>query len=314
MGLDSRDYYRPSGMSGFSFFPPVLKTLIIINVIVYFFQILGSQINMQYEGMLVPLDIMLRKYFALIPIGGFSLQGLLDMSFYPWQLITYQFMHGGFYHILMNMFILWMFGMEIEHIIGSKKFLVFYLLCGIGGGIAQLVFTYLMGDPGAPTIGASGAVYGIMVAFAMFFPDRYIFISFLIPVKAKYVIAFYVVIEFLSVGEASLTAHLAHIGGAVTGFIFVLLDRTHNFNFERLFSSRKKYGASDNYSFRKRPSYKSSQDVQDAEFYDINSPKQDDVAVTQEEIDRILDKISQSGYQNLTDREKKILFEASRKK
>jgi len=316
MGLDSRDYYRPSGVGGFSYFPPVLKTIIIINVAVYFLQILGTQVNVQYDGMLMPLEILIRKFFALIPLPGFLYQGVLPMDFYPWQLVTYQFMHStqDFWHIAMNMLILWMFGMEIENIMGSKKFMVFYLACGIGAGLAQILVGPLLGDPGAPTIGASGAVYGVMVAFAMFFPDRYIFISFLIPVKAKYVIVGYIIIEFLSVGNASFVAHLAHIGGAAIGFVFVLLDRTHNYNFDRFFSKKKK-GYSDGYSFRKPPQSTFSKEVEDADFYDINRKKDEEVIiVTQEEIDRILDKISQSGYQKLTEREKKILFEASRKK
>ncbi len=316
MGLDSRDYYRPSGVGGFSYFPPILKTIIIINVAVYFLQILGTQVNVHYDGISMPLEILLRKFFALNPLSGFLYQGLLPMDFYPWQLLTYQFMHStqDFWHIAMNMLILWMFGMEIENIMGSKKFLVFYLACGIGAGLAQILVSPLLGDPGAPTIGASGAVYGVMVAFAMFFPDRYIFISFLIPVKAKYVIVGYIIIEFLSVGNASFVAHLAHIGGAAIGFVFVLLDRTHNYNFDRFFSKKKK-SFSDGYSFRKPPQSTFSKEVEDAEFYDINKKKDEEaIIVTQEEIDRILDKISQSGYQKLTEREKKILFEASRKK
>jgi membrane associated rhomboid family serine protease len=316
MGLDSRDYYRPSGVGGFTFFPPVLKTIIIINLAVYFLQILGTQINVHYDGMIMPLEILIRKFFALIPLPGFLYQGALEMDFYPWQLVTYQFMHstGDLWHILMNMLILWMFGMEIEHIMGSKKFLIFYLLCGIGAGLAQIIVSPLLGELGAPTIGASGAVYGVMVAFAMFFPDRYIFISFLIPVKAKYVIVCYIIIEFLSVGNASFVAHLAHIGGAVVGFVFVLLDRSHNFNFDKFFSKKKRSNL-DGFSFRKPSKSAFSKEVEDADYYDINQKKQDEVIiVTQEEIDRILDKISQSGYQKLTEREKKILFEASRKK
>jgi membrane associated rhomboid family serine protease len=283
---------------------------------VFFVQVLGTQIVLNYDGYQVPLDILIRKFFALNPLGGFSLKGVLDMDFYPWQLVTYQFLHStsDYFHILMNMFILWMFGMEIENIIGSKKFLIYYLLCGIGGGLAQIILTPLLGEAGAPTIGASGAVYGIMVAFAMFFPNRYIFISFLIPVKAKYVIAFYVLIEFLSVGQTSFVAHIVHVGGAVTGIIFLLLDRTHRFNFDSMFARKKRDSNSDGFSFRRPPQSTSSKSVEDAEFYDINAKKNDDLTVTQEEIDRILDKISLSGYQNLTEREKKILFEASRKK
>lgn len=223
-------------------------------------------------------------------------------------------MHGSFTHILFNMFMLWMFGMEIENLMGSKKFLIFYLLCGVGAGLVQILFAPLMSDSLAPVIGASGAVYGVMIAFAMFFPERYIFLYFLIPIKAKYLIAFIIVIEFLSIGDASFVAHLAHIGGAFTGFIFILLDRNNSLKFSSIFRSMRKSGTFSSSPRFRKPSYysKNEDNVQEAEFYEINNKKNEEI--TQEEIDAILDKISRSGYQNLTEREKRILFEASKKK
>ncbi|MFZ1290740.1 MAG: rhomboid family intramembrane serine protease [Melioribacteraceae bacterium] len=294
--------YRPRGFGGFSFFPPVIKNILIINGIVFFISIIAQ--NIVIGGVL--LDNLITKYFALIPFSN------VYWNFMPWQLVTYQFLHGGFSHIFFNMLMLWMFGMEIENIMGSKKFLIFYLLAGIGGGILQL----LLGSGSAPIIGASGAVYGVMVAFAMYFPDRLIYIYFLIPVKAKYLIVFMMVIEFLSVGDASFVAHLAHLGGAVIGFLFVMLDRKNNYNFDRIFENFKsKSDRSENLNFKKKKSPFSfgKKDAEEAEFYDINSTKQNDEKITQETIDKILDKISQSGYQNLTEKEKKILFEASKK-
>ncbi len=163
--------YRPSGFGGFSFFPPVIKSLLVINGIVFFIQIIAQ--NIVIGGML--LDNVITKYFGLIP---FNFNGA---SFYPWQLITYQFMHGSFMHIFFNMLMLWMFGMEIENGMGSRKFLVFYLLAGIGGGLLQLTLS----SGGGPIIGASGAVYGVMVAFAMFFPDRMIYVYFFTTCKGK---------------------------------------------------------------------------------------------------------------------------------
>ncbi len=308
MGLDSRDYYRPSGMGGFSFFPPILKKLLFANGIVFLLQVVAGMIVYGYmaNGYPITYDNILTTYFALNPIGD---------GFQIWQLLTYQFMHGGFTHILFNMFMLWMFGMEIESIMGSKKFLLFYLLCGIGAGLFQLLLSQAFTGSMGPTIGASGAVFGIMIAFGMFFPDRYIFIYFLIPIKAKYLIAILIVFEFMSVGDQSFVAHLAHIGGAITALIFILLDRKNNFNVDRLFNSFKKpkrYDFSSNY---KKPSFKTREDdIQDARFYDISDSSKTDDEVTQDEIDRILDKISQSGYQKLTEREKRILFEASKKK
>lgn len=306
MGLDSRDYYRPSGFGGFSFFPPVIKNLLIINVGVFILQMIFD--NLSFSG--VPGWYILNRYFALNPISGVDQAGV-PYNFKIWQFLTYQFMHGDFTHILFNMFLLWMFGMELENIMGSKKFLIFYLLCGFGAGLFQIFLSPLFSESLAPTIGASGAVFGVMIAFAMFFPDRYIFLYFLIPIKAKYLIAFLVLIEFLSVNEPTLVAHLAHIGGAVTGFIFILMDRKYDFRFENLFRLLHKPKTYKSSARFRKPSF--SKDIEEADFYDISSSK-DEEEITQEEIDRILDKISQSGYQNLTEREKKILFEASKKK
>ena len=305
MGLGDRDYYRPSGFGGFSFLPPVIKQLLLINGVVFFISLVAK--NIVVGDML--LDDWLVKWFGLIPFG-FS-----DASFLPWQLITYQFLHGGFSHVLFNMFMLWMFGMEIENLWGSKKFLTYYLLCGVGAGLFQLLVAPIFGPVG-PTIGASGAVWGVMVAFAMFFPDRYIYIYFLLPIKAKYLIAILFVFEYMSVGDMSATAHLAHIGGAVTGLFYILIERRSSLDINKLFSQFKK-SSSDPFSsssnrFRKPMGFGNrSSDVEDAEFYDIN--KHDDEKITQDEIDKILDKISQSGYQNLTEREKRILFEASKR-
>ena len=159
-----------------------------------------------------PLGYLLNRWFAFNPLGE-------GYNFQIWQLITYQFMHGSFTHIFFNMFALWMFGMEIENIWGSKKFLYFYLICGIAAGLAQLFISPLFSIP-AVTIGASGAIFGVMIAFAMLFPDRYIFLYFLIPIKAKYLIGFLFVLEIFWIGDAgSNVAHLAHLGGALAGFI-----------------------------------------------------------------------------------------------
>lgn len=314
MGLDSRDYYKPSGLGGFSFFPPVLKKLLFANGIIFFIQLISQMIVYGYtvEGYALTYEYFLTKYFALNPILTIGDHN----NFYVWQLLTYQFMHGSFTHILFNMFMLWMFGMEIEHIMGPKRFLLFYLLCGLGAGLLQLFLSPVLSGGAGPTIGASGAVWGVMIAFAMYFPDRYVFIYFLIPIKAKYLIAILFVFEFMSVGDQSLVAHLAHVGGAVTGLLFILIDRRNEFSRKNIFNSFKKSGNSFSSGgfqnvFRKNP-FKQA-DVKDVKFYDINESKKEDV-VTEADIDAILEKISKSGYQNLTDREKKILFEASKKK
>ena len=303
MGLFDRNYNRPSGFGSFGLFPPVIKNLLIINGAIYLLMTMMQ--NMVFNG--VPAEQIILNWFALMPIGyGFQL----------WQLITYQFLHGGFSHILFNMFALWMFGADIEHTYGSKKFLIYYLACGIGGGLLHLFLSPVLTGTLAPTIGASGAIFGVLIAFAMFFPDRLIFLYFFIPVKAKYFIAFMVVFEFLAVDSVgSGVAHLAHLGGALVGFLFILLDKDSVVSFKQMFgSSRRGYTPPTNVFQKpvfKNPFKRPEPDVEDAKFSDVNEADHSDVS--QEDIDRILDKISQSGYKNLTEREKKVLFEASRK-
>lgn len=297
------NYYRPGGF-GFSFFPPVIKNLLIINSVVFVLQLIMQGVT--FQG--VPGAYILDHWFALNPIG---------YNFQIWQLITYQFMHGGFTHILFNMFALWMFGIEIENMWGSNKFLIFYLMCGVAAGIAQLIFPPLFNEPLAPTIGASGAIFGVLIAFAMVFPNRYIFLYFFIPVKAKYLIIGYILLELYAVPQGGSVAHLAHLGGALAGFIYIIVDKKTTFSLGNIFRSssnkpKSPYnpfgGISDAFKHKEK-------NVQEAKFYEIkdegNEEKKDEIS--QEQIDKILDKISQSGYQNLTEKEKKILFEASKK-
>ena len=236
--------YRP--FRGFSMFPPVIKNLLIINIAVFFLQTVGEMLII--EPGLKLSDILL-KYFGLIPIDGLTAGRIgtetIVWNFYPWQLITYQFMHGGFMHILFNMFMLWMFGMEIENILGSKKFLYYYLICGIAAGLAQLFIAPLFSTPGT-TIGASGAVYGVMIAFGLMFPDRYLLLIFPpIPIKAKYLIGFFIVFEILAVDSANDTvAHLAHLGGALAGFLFIMFDKNIDVPLKQMWNiSRSRSGS-----------------------------------------------------------------------
>lgn len=292
---------------GFAFFPPVIKYLLISNVLVFLFQFflfpsfkVGNQ----------PLSYLFMKLFALNPIGSSV------FPFYPWQLVTYMFMHGGFFHLLLNMFALWMFGMELENIWGSKKFLSYYFICGIGAGLANLLIAPLFTEISVPTVGASGAIYGILVAFGLMFPDRPIFIYFLFPIKAKYFVLIYMAIEFLSVGSNTGIAHVAHLGGGVIGFLYLLLTNSSVnsiFRFDRRPKPRtgKSSKIYSNKYYEKFNTGSANDDVSDAD-YSIEKDK-DDNDVSQERIDEILDKISKHGYKNLSEDEKRILFEASKK-
>ena len=299
------NYYKPSGFGRFSFFPPVIKNLLIINVVVFFLTVLTEQLK--FDG--IPGWYIIYRWFALNPLSGVD-PGGQPFNFQVWQLITYQFLHANFSHILFNMFGLWMFGVEIENLWGSRKFLYFYLLCGIVAGLFHLFLSPLLGEA-AFTLGASGAIYGVLVAFGLFFPNRYIFLYFFIPVKAKYLIGFFVILEFFMVNSGGNVAHLAHLGGALAGFIFILLDSKSNIELKSMFRRNNlQQNPPANPFGRMANPFKKKPDIEEAKFYEHENGQRN---ISQEEIDEILDKISKSGYQNLTDQEKKVLFEASKK-
>jgi len=195
------NYYR-QGPPTYSFGPsitPTVKKLIFINAGVFIFQqITSSQIVL---------------LFGLVP-------RLVISELYAWQLFTYQFLHGGFFHILFNMFALWMFGCELERRWGQEFFLKYYLLCAVWAGISSTIFTP---SSQIPIIGASGAVYGILLAYGLYFPERKILIYFLFPMKMKHFLIFIGALEFFSAMSATNSgiAHLAHLGGMVFGFFYL---------------------------------------------------------------------------------------------
>lgn len=276
-------------------------------------------------------DLLVTKYFALNPLTPVVYRDLsgeiTTLNFYPWQLVTYMFLHGGFFHLLLNMFALWMFGMELENIWGQKRFLTYYMLCGIGAGLCNLFIAPLFTTVG-PTVGASGAIYGILVAFGYLFPDRNIYIYGVLPVKAKYLVIFYMLIEVFSVagGTNSGIAHMAHLGGGVIGLIYLLIyyKRPGNNFFSNPGIYKDKftsYMASDKRT-KTPPVYKESKNapknVSDARYEEIKvtdfqKEMQTQEKLAQEKIDAILDKLSEGGYQNLTPEEKRILFQESKK-
>lgn len=190
--------YSPN--TQFSIFPPAVKHLLIINVICFF--AINTPVIRDY----------LFYYGALFPIGS--------GQFHIWQLVTYMFLHAGFGHIFFNLFALWMFGQAIENYWGTNRFTVYYFLTGVGAALLHM----LIGGGGAPTLGASGAVYGILLAFGMMFPERPIMLLFPpIPIKAKYFVAIFGAIELISgISRAnSGVAHFAHLGGMLVGFILI---------------------------------------------------------------------------------------------
>ena len=181
---------------------PVVLNLIIINALVYVAQ------------MILDKTMNFTNTIALYPYNS----GLFE----PYQLVTHMFAHDptNFFHILFNMYALWMFGSVLERVWGAKRFLIFYLACGLGAGVAQMFV-------GAPAIGASGAIMGLLAAFAYLFPNTQFYIlPFPFPIKAKYMVAIYAAIDLfggIHAGAADNIAHFAHLGGLVMGFILVII-------------------------------------------------------------------------------------------
>lgn len=303
--------------------PPITKNLLIINVLAF----VGLLVAQQVWG--IDLNYVLGLHF------------FMASDFHLYQLVTYMFMHGGWEHIILNMFMLWMFGSVVERTWGEKRFLFYYILCGIGAGvmqeIAQFFYVYFMLDAQQPlgivesfsvmrqlgdqlnnltTVGASGAIYALLLAFGMMFPNEKMFIIPIpIPIKAKWMVMGAIVVELFSAMAVSNSnvAHLAHLGGMIFGFFLIRYWQKHPENyynssngtsfFDNLKSKWEQRGG--NRSFGNDSRY---HDTGNSD-WDYNARKQ----ATQEEIDRILDKIRKSGYDSLSKEEKQTLFDQSKK-
>ncbi|HTT64418.1 MAG TPA: rhomboid family intramembrane serine protease [Bryobacteraceae bacterium] len=150
-------------------------------------------------------------------------------NFWIWQLATYLFLHGGIWHLLVNMFTLWMFGITLERDWGTRRFLKYYFLCGIGAGCCDVIVNALLGRAALPppygisTIGASGAIYGLLLAFGVLYPDVTILFAFLFPIKAKYFVMIYGAIELLAALGTRNTgvSNIAHLGGMIFGLLYL---------------------------------------------------------------------------------------------
>lgn len=313
--------------------PVITKNLLIINVLVFV-------ATYALRGLNIDLDTLLGLHFILAP------------DFRVWQFVTYMFMHGGVTHLLMNMFMLWMFGMVVENVWGPKKFLFYYMVCGLGAGVCQELAQYgtyvveglaqyetvRIANSIIPmseylnmmnTVGASGAIYGVLLAFGMLFPEERMFIIPIpVPIKAKWIVIGSVVVElFSAIGTSNDgVAHLAHLGGMLFGFILIRywkkhpysgygdfgMNRGHQF-FDRMKNSWEQRGGRDtrNASNGNSGSWTNtsqSSDANNRSDWDYNAHKKQQ----QEEVDRILDKIRKSGYDSLTKDEKQKLFDSSK--
>jgi membrane associated rhomboid family serine protease len=283
--------------------------------------------------------IILEPRFDLEYWGG--LNYFLAHDFHLYQFVTYMFLHGSFTHLFFNMFALWMFGCVVERVWGPKKFLFYYISCGVGAGLfqelAQFGQFYLMASEQIPefswtmvsavahnsagllnawtTVGASGAIYAILLAFGMIFPEERIFIFPLpIPIKAKWFVMIYAGIELFSAlsttGDG--VAHLAHLGGMVFGFFMIRYWQKHpttgygKSQGEQFFDNLR--SAWEKRSKKQADSGRTTTRTGNAD-WDYNARKQQEQA----EIDHILDKIRKSGYDSLTSEEKRKLFDQSKK-
>ncbi|HEY6391690.1 MAG TPA: rhomboid family intramembrane serine protease [Bryobacteraceae bacterium] len=205
--MSFRSRGRATGVFYVPGFPPGVKWLLIGNVAIF---IIG------YFTQLVQLDKPL-SYLVLSPVQ-------VVKKFYLWQLATYLFLHGGFGHILWNMLALWMFGADLESDWGTRKFLRFYFYCGIGAGICVVLANYILpwGNPLVPTIGSSGAIFGILLAYAMLYPTRTILFAFLIPIQVKYFVMIIGAISFMMSFQVNTgVSEFAHLGGMLFGYIFL---------------------------------------------------------------------------------------------
>lgn len=310
--------------------PTVTKNLLIINVLAY---LVGMVFGIHSGG----FNDLFGLHFFLAPDFG------------VYQLVTYMFMHASLSHLFFNMFALWMFGCIVERTWGARKFLFYYMACGIGAGLlqemAQFVQFYMLAAENVhgfsvsqimtvakanvaginlwTTVGASGAIYGILLAFGMLYPEERMFIFPLpVPIKAKFFVVGYAAIElfmaFSTSGDG--VAHLAHLGGMLFGFLLIRYWRRHpgrGYNrvggrqfFDSMRSSweqRTHRKADTTNSFGHTSTRSNGERNPD---WDYNARRR----ASQEEIDRILDKIRRNGYDSLTRDEKQTLFDASNNK
>ena len=307
--------------------PPITKNLLIINVLAYLAAVVMKGSGIDFNEI-------------------FGLHFFMADNFHLYQLVTYMFMHGGVTHLFFNMFALWMFGCVIEQTWGSRRFLWYILACGVGAGLFQEAAQFVqyaveglaafnmvnVGGMIIPTseylnmwvpVGFSGAVYGILLGFGMTYPEERIFIFPLpVPIKGKWFVMLYAAIELFSALSTSSdgVAHIAHLGGMAVGYIIIRHWRQQYERRQRA-SSFNGWETWDGYEIRTRESLKDKisawwkrnmqggkRHYNQESHYD-KSEKNRKEHEEQEEMDRILEKIKRSGYDSLTDEERRKLFD-----
>jgi len=252
-----------------SLFTDAIKFIISINFLIFILQYLSG------------MEDELFTIFGIVPSKTFG-------ELMLWQPFTYLFFHGGVWHVLINMFVLWMFGSELEKFWGKKEFLRFFFITGIGSGLITILFSLSSTNP---VVGASGAIYGVLLAYGLMFPNRLVYLYFLIPIKVKYLVILIGTIAFfssLNPGNSNIS-HLTHLSGMVIGFIY--LRSSINWNTINHFVIHRK-------------------DEIKRHYEDKKNEKREALKL---QVDAILDKINDVGYDNLSESEREFLFKASKK-
>jgi membrane associated rhomboid family serine protease len=256
-----------------------VKLLIIINAAVFIIQ---KILNIFIPGVI-------ENVFGLSYTGFFQELKL-------WQPVTYMFLHGGFFHIIFNLLTLFMFGGELEQKWGSKGFLQYYLFCGLGAGVFITLMNYLTFNTygyTSNTIGASGAIYGLLLAYGMIWPNREVLLYFLFPIKIKYLVIAFGLIEFFgtissAMGTGGAISHIGHVGGLITGFLYIILKN-------RKAKSGRSFGGDTINDFLKKERIKRKQEEIDRRIK------------AKEIIDTLLEKIAREGMESLSSKEKNEL-------
>lgn len=281
-GSYPQDSFWNAFKRGFLRMPTVIRTIIAINVAIF--------VIMAFSGGYAN---------SIVRLFGFIPDPFVAFT-QPWRFVTYQFLHGGGFHLIFNMLWLWWMGRMVEEHIGPRSFGVIFFGAGIGGALLQIALASVFGSN--IVIGASGSVLGVMVAFAYLFPTAPIMLLFLPPIEARFFVAGWVALDVLFIGAGDNVARLVHLGGAGIGFLLIKyhvqggdLSRFPRF-LESLFLKSK--------SKQKKKKNSKMYSVEDVEIVEESD---------QSELDEILEKISKDGYDGLTKEEKRKLFELSKR-
>ena len=249
--------------------PSGVKFLLIVNVVVFILIELSGQKSLLF------------RTFGLVP-------SLVWSKFKIWQLFTYLFIHGGIFHIFFNMFVLWMFGKDLESQWGKMEFLLFYFVCGIGAGLITVLFSV---NSIVPIVGASGAIYGLLLAYGFTYPNQMVYLYGLVPIKVKYMVLGLGAIAFFASLSASQSnvSHITHLSGMIIGLIFIYFNL--NWKVIKLWYIRLRLKG-----LSQQPAKQDNEEAQ-----------------MKKQVDKILDKLNDSGWDRLTEQEENYLTQASKR-